>query len=258
MQLGETLVGARVGDTRTICGTVPEDSDKAELRGKTAEFAFAIKQIRRFRKAELTDELVQSVGFDSAEEFRQYFRSDLEARLADAVRRGMRSQVYKYLLDHTKIELPDRLSQRQADRVVVRRMLDLYREGVPEAEVERRMDALKTTARDEAATDLKLAFIMEKIAEDVQPEVTEDEVNGQIAAIAQRQNRRFDRVRDELIKSGGLESLYIALRDEKIVDHLMAQANIIETDGPEAPAPAAAEAPTPEAAAEKTGSEDAT
>lgn len=238
--LGETLAGAKVGEVRKLTGTVPDDDARAEMRGKTAEFELTIKEIRRMKLPELTAEMLQAVGFDSPEEFRKYIRSDLEARLNDVVRRGLRSQVYKYLMDAATFDLPERLSQRQANRVVVRRMLDLYRQGMPEAEVAKHLDELKTTAKDQAARDLKLSLIMEKIAEELKPEVTEDEVNGQIALIAQQQNRRFDRVRDELIKNEGLESLFIQLRDEKIVDHLIEQAKITETEppaSPEAPAP---------------------
>jgi trigger factor len=235
-KFGELIAGAKVGDVRKISGTVPDDNEKADLRGKTAEFELTVKEIRRVKLPELA-EMLQSAGFENPEEFRQYVRSDLEGRLAQVIRRGMRGRVYKYLLENAKFDLPERLSQRQANRVVVRRMLDLYRQGLPESEVAKHMDELRTTAKDQAVTDLKLSLIMEKIAEELKPEVTEDEVNGQIALIARQQNRRFDRVRDELIKNEGLESLFIQLRDEKIVDHLIEQAKITETE----PSPGAAE-----------------
>lgn len=229
---GQLMEGARIGDIRKITGVIPEDDERAELRGKTAEFEMEVRQILRRRKPELTRELVETLGFSGLEEFRDYIRSDMEARSAEAVRRGMRSQVYRYLLENTKLDLPERLSQRQAARIVIRRMLEMYRQGVPEAEVTRHLDELKTTSQAEAARDLKIALIMEKIAEELKPEVTEDEVNGQIAAIAYQQNRRFDRVRDELIRNDALDALYVQIRDEKIVDALLEDAAIRETEPP--------------------------
>jgi hypothetical protein len=59
--------------------------------------------------------------------------------------------------------------------------------------------------------------------------VEEGEVNAQIAAIARRQGRRFDRVRDELIKQGGLDNLYLRIRDEKIVAKLLEKAQVTES-----------------------------
>ncbi|NUP98079.1 MAG: hypothetical protein HUU28_18130, partial [Planctomycetaceae bacterium] len=46
--------------------------------------------------------------------------------------------------------------------------------------------------------DLKLEFILAKVAETLGLRVTEEEVNNEIARIARRYGRRFDRVRDEL------------------------------------------------------------
>jgi len=227
---GQVMEGASIGDVRRITGVIREDDERSALRGKTAEFEIEVRQIVRLRKPELTRELVESLGFSGLEEFRDYIRSDMETRLAGAVWRGMRGQVYRYLLENTKLDVPERLSQRQAARIAVRRMLDMYREGVPEAEVAKRLDELKTTSQEEAARDLKIALIMEKIAEELKPEVTEDEVNGQIAAIAFQQNRRFDRVRDELIRNDAIDALYLQIRDDKIVDALLKDAAIRETE----------------------------
>lgn len=229
---GERIAGARAGETRKLAGTVPSDSDDAELRGKPVEFELTVKEIQRREMPAASDEFAQQMGFENLNELRDFCRRDMEAQLDQVVRRGMHGQIYKHLMDSTKFDLPERLSQRQTNRVVVRRMLDLYRQGVPEAEVAKQLDELKTTAREEAARDLKRNLIMEKIAEELKPTVTEDEVNGAIAAIAQRQNRRFDRVRDELMKNDGIESLYIAIRDDKIVDALLKEASITETEGP--------------------------
>jgi hypothetical protein len=77
---------------------------------------------------------------------------------------------------------------------------------------------------------------MEKLAEKVEVEISEAEINAQIAAIAQRQQRRFDRVRDELAKENGLVNIYMQLRDEKIVDQLIAKAKITEAKPQEKPA----------------------
>ncbi|MBN1488720.1 MAG: trigger factor [Phycisphaerae bacterium] len=231
--LGDVLVGAKSGDVRKISGTAPDDFEPAELRGKSIDFELTIKEFRRLNVPELTEEMVKPMGFDSVDDFRQYIRGDMEARLAEMTRRHLRNQVYAFLLDACKLDLPERLSERQTNRMVIRRMLDLYRQGLPEAEVAKRMDELQTTAREEAARDLQCTLIMEKIAEELEPHVSEDEINGQIALIAQQQNRRFDRVRDDLIKNDGIQSLAVQLRDEKIVDQLIEKAAITETDAAE-------------------------
>ena len=107
-------------------------------------------------------------------------------------------------------------------------MVELQRQGVPEAEIEKHADELRTGARAQAVAELKLHFILEQIAETLDIDVTEEEINGAIAAMAQAYNRRFDRVRDELAKNNGVESLYLELRDEKCLDRVLETAKITE------------------------------
>jgi trigger factor len=230
--LGDMLSGKKPGDEVSAEGELPEDYEKVELRGKTAKFVFKINDVKRLVLPELTDEWLKGVGFESEKEFKDFIRGELESRVGDIVTRGMRGQVYKYLLDKTAIDLPEGLSQRQVDRAIMRKMVDLYRQGVPQAEIEKHIDELRVGAQKEAMTDLKSQFIMEKIAKELEIKIGEDEINGQIAAIARRQGRRFDRVRDELSKQDGLGTLYFQLRDERIIDQLLEKAVVTETEGP--------------------------
>ncbi len=226
--LGDVLQGAKPGETRTLSGQVPEDYDKTEFRGKPADFEIKVREVRRLRLPEVDEAFIKQFGFDSEKELREWLRADLESRVGEQIRRGLAGQARRYLLDNATFELPERLSQRQANRVIIRRMIELYRQGVPRAEVEKHMDELKTGAQEESIRDLKLTFIMEKLAEDREVEVTEGEINSQIAVIAQQQGRRFDRVRDELMRDGGLQNLYFQLRDEKLVQQLVEAAEITE------------------------------
>ena len=109
-------------------------------------------------------------------------------------------------------------------------MLEAYRQGLPPAEVEKHLDQLKTGAHEDSVRDLKMFFIMEQLAEKNEVEVEEAEINSVIAGIAQRQGRRFDRVRDELAKDNGLVNIYIQLRDEKLLDRTGEGAEEIELD----------------------------
>lgn len=227
-KLGETLAGATTGQTVTLTATIPDDYPNADHRGKEATFEFTIKDIHRTKLPEVTEEFVKSWGFESEQELRDFIHRDLEGDLEAEIRRGMRGQVAQYLLDNTSFELPERLSNRQISMVTTSRMLDLYRQGVPQEEIEKMMDDLRTRSREDAINEMKLAFIMEKLAEEIEVEVTEGEINGQIAAIARRQGQRFDRVRDQLAKEGSLNSLYLRLRDDKILDELIGKANITE------------------------------
>ena len=169
-------------------------------------------------------------------------RAESESRIDEEVNRGMGAQIQQYLLDNTDFEVPPGLSSRQTDRIVQRRRVEMQRRGVPEAEVDKQADELQTQAREEAANQLKLLFILEQIAEQFEIDVSEEEINGQLAQIAQSSGRRLDRVRDEMMRRDGLQSVYMTIRDEKCIARLLKDAKIDEVTPEEAQQSADAEA----------------
>ena len=104
--------------------------------------------------------------------------------------------------------------------------------GLPPAEVEKKMDELRSQAQEQTIRDLKLFFVLEKIAEQREIDVTEEQINGAIAQIARQSNQRFDRVRDDLSKGDGMVTLYMQLRDEQVLSALLADAEVTEKKGP--------------------------
>jgi len=73
-----------------------------------------VRDIQRLHLPEMNEEFIKSIGFESAKDLRDYIKADLESRLSEQVTTAMRSQTMKYLLDNTKVEVPERLSERQA------------------------------------------------------------------------------------------------------------------------------------------------
>lgn len=230
--LGEVLAGAKPGDVRTTTGTVVNDDERENLRGKPASFEFRVNDIKRLNLPPLDAAHLASVGMESLDEYRGAVRRYMESQIDQEIRRGMRGQVCKYLLDQVKLDLPEALSQRQIDRTVLRRAIELQRQGVPTSEIEKHADELRTQSRERATTELRLHFIIEKVADQLEVTVSEEELNSQIMAIARHYGHRFDRMRDDLAKNNGIESLYLQIRDDKTVDMLLEKAKISETAGP--------------------------
>ena len=230
--LGDTFKGAKIGETKKLTVTIPEEHEVEELRGKKAEFAFKLNDIKRMELPPLNKEYVTSQGFESEKEFREWVKSAMQGRIEQEIKKGMRNQVRKYLIDHTKLDLPEGISSRQTERAVMRKMIELQRHGVPIAEIEKHADELRTSAREEVTAELKLHFILEDVAEKLEVDVTEEEVNAQIAEMARAYNRRFDRVRDDLAKNDGLSVLALQIREDKCLDRVLDKAKIVETKLP--------------------------
>lgn len=223
--LDKRLKGAKVGSHITVECKIPDDYERADLRGKTAQFKFDIHEIKRLKPLTIA-ELVEQIGAKDEAQLREFMRDDLEVERDRLIRRAEREQVLNYLLENCKLDLPNELSARQTDRAVMRSVIDLRTQGVPPTEIEARIDELRTTARQQVADELKLQFILERVAETLQIRVTDEEVNTEIARIARRYNRRFDRMRDELIREGLLMQLADQIRQDKAVARILQDAEI--------------------------------
>lgn len=230
--LGEVLIGKKTGDTVKVQATIGDDHENEDFRGKTVEFELLIHDVKRLQLPPIDKDFLESIGFETKAELKQDVRTGLEARLDSVIRRGMRGQIGKYMIENTSLEIPAGLSQNQTDRLVSKRLVEMYQVGFSQADIDKQIDELRARVGEEVTNELKLFFVMEKIAEKMEIQVGDDEINGAIAMIARQQRKRFDRMRDELRKTGGLNALFLQLRDDRILDELLAKAVVTEVEGP--------------------------
>ncbi len=227
---GKAAAGKKVGESVVCEFTIPEDDAKVELRGKRALFEILLSEIKRLEVPAIDDEYLSTIGFESEDEFRSFIKERMEQQMEHEAKRVMFAQIEKHLLDSVELELPTGISQQQTERIVSRQMMELYSRGVAESEISKHTDEMRTRAVEQAKDELKSFFVMEKIAEEKEISVSEEELNAAIADIAQQRNKRFDRVRDEIISTNHLNTLYVRLRDQKILEMLLADADVTEKD----------------------------
>lgn len=227
LTLDQALSGVRAGQTRTVECTIPDDFERSDLRGQTGQFLFKVHELKRLVPEPLPD-FLEAWGFENEREAQDHFRGQLESERDQLVERAKKAQVEEYLLTSTALELPQDFSARQTERAVLRRVVELQQQGVPISDIEARIDELRTSAKEQVAAELKLSFVLEKVAEKLEVEVTDEEVNTEIARIARLYNRRFDRVRDDLQSRGLLDQLVEQIRHGKCIDRLLEQARLVE------------------------------
>ena len=71
---------------------------------------------------------------------------------------------------------------------------------------------------------LKLFFIVGKLSEQFGVTVTEAELNGRIASLAQQQNVRPEVLRKDLEKNNGIGEVMHIIREAKVADRLLVNA----------------------------------
>jgi trigger factor len=228
--LDKQLEGQKPGETRTIKATAPENHANEPMRGKEVEIEIALKDIKKLEPVEVNQEFLESLGFEKESELIDALREQMVERIDYDVQQAMREQVNKHLLENVQIELPTKLSQKQEQRIIQRRAMDLMMRGIPREQIGANIERLQTGAKDEAVRELKLFFILQKIANDANVDVEEAELNGRIAMLAAQRGVRPEKLKTEMAKDGTLAELYIQLREQKAVDTIIKDAEIEDVD----------------------------
>jgi trigger factor len=228
--LDKQLEGMKPGETRTITVKAPETHANEAIRGKDVQVEVALKDIKRLELAEVDQDFLQDLGFTNEADLREALRQQMVENIEYRVQQSMREQVNNYLLENVQLDLPAKMSDRQADRVVSRRAVDLMMRGMPQHQVEANLERLRGGAKEEAARELKLFFILQKIANDRNVDVSEGELNGRIAMLAAQRGRRPEKVKQEMAKDGTLANMYVQMREQKAIDQLLAGAQVEEVE----------------------------
>jgi trigger factor len=231
-EFAKEVNGAKPGEKREFTITVPETHRDEKIRGKQVQIEIAIKDIKHLEAAEINADFLSSLGFENEQELRDALKEQMLERINFDVQQSMRQQVSDFLANSVQFELPAKLSDKQSERVVRRRQLDLLTKGVPMDKVEAESDALRANARDEAARELKLFFILQKLATDLNVDVDEAELNGRVALLAAQRDQRPEKLKQEMSKDGSLSNLYIQMREQRALDKVLETAQIEEVEVP--------------------------
>jgi trigger factor len=142
----------------------------------------------------------------------------------------MSEQVYAYLREKTTLDLPESVVAEQSLSLLQRQYSNMLMQGMAKEQVDEQMDQLRASSEQQAAEQLKLYFVMDKIADKFEVEVSEEEINGHIAYVAATRGRRPEKMREELARDGSLAQFALQVREEKCIEQILEKAAITEVE----------------------------
>jgi trigger factor len=229
-KLDELLIGTKAGDVRQTSVDVPKTYFREEYRGKKVDVQITVKDIKRLKPAELNEDLFKRFGVEDESELQEKIRDTLQGRLETQLRTEMTEQIYKYMLDNTNFDLPMDVVAEHSTMLLQRQYTNLMRQGLPREKIEEQMQQLQASSEQQAKEQLKTFFIMDKIAEKLNIEVSEEEINGHIAQLAIQQGQRPERMREEMVRNGSLAQFRLQVREDKCIAKLLESAKITEVE----------------------------
>jgi trigger factor len=226
----ELMAEVRGGQTRQAEAVLSDDAPNTALRGQKVTAVFEVLEVKKLEMPELTPELLDELGgFKDEAELRDAIRDQLARQLEYEQHRRTREQITKALTVAANWELPPGMLERQSHRELQRAVMELQRSGFSDEEIHAHENSLRQNSAAATARALKEHFILERIAEDEQIDVAEDDYDAEIRLIAEQSNESARRVRARLEKSGSMDVLRNQIVERKVIERILASANFKET-----------------------------
>jgi len=224
-EFSANLRGASAGDTREFEVVYPEDTNDKRLAGKTFVYTVKVGAIKQKNLPELNDSFAKELGeFETLDAVRKQIRENMEHERKHTAEREAKDKLMAELVRRNEFEVPESLVDRQIDVRIERGLRALAAQGMKMEDM-KKMDVprLRAGQRDQAVQDVKSSLLLDRVAELEKIEVSEDEVNHELEALAHQSKQSTEAVRTRLTQDGGLDRIRNRIRSEKTLDFLYHQ-----------------------------------
>ena len=221
----EHLRGSIAGDERTFDVNYPEDTEDKRLAGKTFSYAVKVQSIKQKSLPELNDEFAKQLGeFQTMDDVRKTIREQMESERKHEAEHAAKDKLVGELIQRNDFEVPDSLVEQQIDIRLERGLRALAAQGLT-AEQMKKMDLqrLRAGQREQAIHDVKAALLLERVAEEENIQVSDEEFDRELEALAKQSKQTSEAVRARLTRDGGLDRIRTRIRSEKTLDFLYHQ-----------------------------------
>ena len=216
------------GILKPLLGMNPGESRAVALKDGSS-VTVELKQIKAAEKPALDDAFARAVGpYETLEKLKEEIRADLQ-RQAEAVQhQQMEAQALRLLGEDWKLDVPPSLVASQARRILKERAVELMNQGVPPTQVEEQSQALTDQAKLDALKQVKLFFIMRRIATAEDVTASEEEVEERVRALAVRLGTPVAKLRKDLHERELLEEIAWGVVRKKVLELIIKEAQITE------------------------------
>jgi trigger factor len=231
----EELLGKKKGN---IVEIVLPSVDGGEVREDEAagnRLQITIKEVKEKSLPAIDDELAKDFGHESLASLRERVKEGLLKAKRDKAAGQQKEQLLEKLLQTYDFDVPQSLFDRELEGLLVNEKLSRKKSeelaDAPEAGATEDDDdgQLVEELRPKAIKNVKTAILLDMIAEKEDISASEDELRARIGILA----RHFQTTPENVVnlfvtKDGSLEGLRRTIRDEKVLDFILAKAEVVK------------------------------
>ena len=227
----DQLVGAKPGAEVTVSVTFPENYQAESLKGKAAQFAVTVKEVKAPVDAPADDEFAKRLGLTDLDALKAALRSQVEGEYASASRFKLKRALLDALDTGHDFPLPPRMVEVEFDSIWRQVEEDKQRSGVSAEDEGKSEEDLRAEYLKIAERRVRLGLVLAEIGRKNNVVVSEQELFQAMRAEAMRYRGQEQQIFDLLRENQNAQAqLRAPLYEDKVVDLLFAQA--VVTDKP--------------------------
>jgi trigger factor len=211
------LRGAKAGQELKAEVIYPADYAEAKLAGKTVAYEVEVKAIKKRTLPVLDDDFAKELGaYESFADLEKSIREHLAARKRRSVEAATKDRLMAALTERYPFPVPESMVQEQIDARLDRGLRALAAQGM-DTEQMRNLDfgRLRAAQRESAAAEVKTFILLDRIAQEENITISDDELDRELQLAAIQSREPFDTLKVRLTEDGGLARIREQLRREK-------------------------------------------
>ena len=226
----EQVAGMKVGESKDITVTFPEDYHEKSLAGKEAVFAVTVHEATNKVVPALDDESVKDISdtCDTVEEYRAFIRGEIEKEHADAADQELENAMIDAIADASEVDIPKCMVEDESKHKIEEFAYQLQYQGL-------NIDDYYKLKRyhDSSLKSVKYRLVMQELIKQIGPiDVTDEQVlafiKEQMGAMGDRYEKIAD-VPDEYVNyARSIETtkkVFAMLREMNTVEDAVADAS---------------------------------
>ena len=230
----EHLRGANTGETKKFRTEYPADYPDEKLKGKTYDYSVDVQAIKEKKLPEVNDEFAKEVAGEAAgvtnlAEMRKKILENLQASKEQQQSGQAKDRILEEIVKKHDFPVPQALVEHQMDIRLERAARSLAAQGVDPRTVNVDWKAMRSGQHDRAVNDVKAELLLDRIASAEKIDATDEDVDKELALLAENSGESATTLRARLTKQGSLDRMKSKLRSDKTIDWLYRNARIETT-----------------------------
>lgn len=219
--LDEALPGMKVGESKSVTGSFPDNHQMDKVRGQESTFVIELKELKQRVLPEVDDEFAKDCEKDDLAALKADIRETLQKRLEQEAEEELAKELVAALCEKNPIPVPPSLVQQQAQMTAreLQFLAQMTGQAMNDPDLQRRVMA-------DSEMKVRAGLLMAEIAKEKQIKVTDADIEKGYEELAAQTGKNVAKIKVEYRERQKREMLIGMILEDKVLDLMEGAAKI--------------------------------